>query len=80
MREKNTPSKKPASLYRVAVQALALLIIIPTLLIAYMFRENLDVWNLPVMFFVLLLALLGFCLIWRVLRGINNIMKGLERA
>ena len=79
MRKHDISSDRAASLMRLSIQALALVIIIPSLLIVYQFRDKLDAWDLPAMFFILLVSLLGFYLIWRVLRGINTIMKGLEK-
>ncbi len=69
---------KELSLRRYALQALGLLVILPFLTLIYVFRENLE-GKVPVLFLVVALSLLGFYLLWALIRSITRLQRGLEK-
>ncbi|MBN1867884.1 response regulator [Candidatus Sumerlaeota bacterium] len=69
------------NLMRIAAQGLALLVVIPTLVIFYLFKEEMirtGTW--PALLFLLLAVSLGFYLLWQVFRSISEILSGLEKV
>jgi|GEM_PF-1932636 len=66
------------SLRRYTFQALGLLVIIPFLTLIYIFREHLD-GKAPVLLLTGVLALLGFYLLWVLIRSIIRLQQGLEQ-
>ena len=79
MKKESDSSQGPSGLFRAGLQALALVIIIPSLLVFYLFREDLQGWTLPILVSLFLLVVLGCILLWKVLRGVRNVLAGLQR-
>ena len=75
----NEQARKETSLARIAVRALGLLIVIPTLGILYIFKDDLEGKQLPLLF-LLILAGLGFYLFLNIVNSITRILKGLEKV
>jgi signal transduction histidine kinase len=67
-------------MFRIAFQALGLLIILPTLVIVYLFRDNLNLQKTEILICVLAAASLGYVLLWRILWGMKNVLRGLEKV
>ncbi len=74
----STRPEKELSLRRYALQALGLLVILPFLTMFYVFREHLE-GKVPVLFLVVSLSLLGFYLLWVLIRSISRLQRGLEK-
>ncbi|MDR3557360.1 MAG: ATP-binding protein [Syntrophobacteraceae bacterium] len=68
------------SMLRIAMQALGLLLVIPTLVILYLFKDNLDSQKIEVLLFALMAGILGFFLLWRILWGFKKVLRGLEKV
>jgi signal transduction histidine kinase len=68
------------SIFRVAFQAMGLLIILPTLVILYVFKENLNWQKIEVLICLLVAAGLGYFLLWRILWGMKNVLRSLEKV
>lgn len=80
MKKANRPdSQEGMGLFRLGFQALGLLLVLPFLLIVYLFHEDLDAWRIFTLTFLFLAACLGFYLLWRVLRGVSHILSGLQK-
>jgi nitrate/nitrite-specific signal transduction histidine kinase len=73
----NKPSSHDLDLNRLAIWALSLLIFIPMLGIIFLFQEQLKENWLP-LFFLFLIATLGFYLFMTVIRSVLSILRGLE--
>ncbi|MCA9445889.1 MAG: response regulator [Candidatus Omnitrophica bacterium] len=67
------------SLQRIAVSAVALMILIPSLGILYLFKDQIGD-NLVSLLFLLAIPLLGFFVLWRTLSSFTNILSGLENV
>jgi len=65
------------SLKRIGANAIALLILLPTASFIYLFRVN-PKGQWVVMAFALILATLGFLLLWMILSSISKLLHGLE--
>jgi len=68
------------SMFRIAFQAIGLLIILPSLVILYLFKENLNWQKIEVLICLLVAASLGYFLLWRILWGIRSILRGVEKV
>ncbi len=66
------------SLRRYTLQALSLLVVLPFLTLLYVFREHLE-GKVPVLLLVVVLSLLGFYLLWVLIRSITRLQRGLEK-
>ncbi|SPF44953.1 putative Histidine kinase [Syntrophobacter sp. SbD1] len=75
-----TDQARGLSMFRIAIQAMGLLIIIPALVIFYLFKGNLNWQKTEVLICLLVAASLGYFLLWRVLWGMKNILRGLEKV
>ncbi|MFC2171765.1 ATP-binding protein [Acidobacteriota bacterium] len=64
------------SITRIAVRAMGLMLVIPVLVIFYLFREHLEGKELA-LFFLFATSILGFSLLWTVLRAIRTFHKSL---
>ena len=71
-------SRPPASLTHTALGALGLLIVLPALVIYYLFRDAME-GKESILLLVAFIASLGFYLLWTILRGVNAIQEGLEK-
>ena len=65
------------SLNRIALSAISLMILIPSLGIMYLFKDQIGD-NLISLLFLLVIPILGFFVLWRVLSSFTQILKGLE--
>jgi len=63
---------------RLAVRVLGLSIIIPALATGYLFRDQLPGKEIP-LFLILVLAGLGFYFVWKIMREVSEIQKGLVK-
>lgn len=63
---------------RVALQALGLVVVVPALLVIYLFREAMGGKEIPLLL-LLALSVLGFYLVWRILRSFSVLQRDLER-
>ena len=70
-------SIKDQSLNRIAITAMALLILLPATGILFLFREEIGGKWLPLTF-ILMISGLGFFLLWRIVATVSRILKGLE--
>ncbi|MGC9967844.1 MAG: ATP-binding protein [Syntrophobacteraceae bacterium] len=68
------------SMFRIALQAMGLLIVIPTLVIFYLFKENLNWQKTEILICLLAAASLGYFLLWRILWGMKKVLRGLEKV
>mgnify|MGYP001166007146 CR=1 FL=1 len=66
------------SMFRVAIQAMGLLVVVPTLVILMVFRNYITGENAPILIGLLVISFLGFYLLWRILRGMQHILAGLQ--
>jgi signal transduction histidine kinase len=66
------------SMFRIALQAMGLLIILPSLMVFYLFRENMSPNKAYALLSILVAACLGYYLLWRILMGVRNILTSLE--
>lgn len=78
MREKRTIRANSLSMFRVAIQAMGLLVVLPSLVILMVFRSYITGENAPILIGLLVISLLGFYLLWRILRGMSHILSGLQ--
>ncbi|MGA2937385.1 MAG: ATP-binding protein [Syntrophobacteraceae bacterium] len=67
-------------MFRIALQAMALLIILPALVVFYLFKENLDWQKTEVLICLFVAACLGYFLLWRILWGMKNLLRDLEKV
>ncbi len=65
------------SLNRIALSAIALMILIPSLGILYLFKDQIQ-GKLVSLLFLLAIPVLGFFILWRVLVSFTSVLKGLE--
>ncbi len=68
------------SMFRIAVQAMGLLIILPSLMILYLFKEHLNWQKTEILICLLVAASMGYFLLWRILWGLKNVLGSLEKV
>ena len=64
---------------RIVLRALGLLIVVPGLLVIYLFRDDLN-GREPLLLLGLALSLLGFQLVWNLVRTMQELQRGLQRV
>ena len=80
MSRHNKTEPPDLGLSRIALQAMALLLVLPSLGVFYFFRDNLTGEKVPALICLLVAASLGYFLLWRVIRGVMKMLAGLERV
>lgn len=78
MRNSKLSQPPSMSMFRIALQAMGLLIILPSLMVFYLFRENMSPNKVYALLSLLVAACLGYYLLWRILMGVKNILSSLE--